>query len=257
MISKAHLLVLLIAVPFVLSLTPMGWTQPARLSPSCSNTTLLGNYGFLVSGTSVGNPIAIVGQIVADGNGGLTGMETVSDNGAIVNTAPVTGIYKISSKCAGTATITPQGGTAANYNLAAISGGKVQLVRADSGTVQSGVLQAQGVAACSGSIIKGTYGIQQTGNLIGQGPLVFGGQIVLHASGVLSGTRWGSVNGSISSGDVISGAYKIDKRCFGAAVLGINNDSPTHYNLVVVDGGHGVLFLQVDEGTVASGSWQR
>ena len=151
----------------------------------------------------------------------------MSDNGAIVNTAPVTGIYKISSKCAGTATITPQGGTAANYNLAAISGGKVQLVRADSGTVQSGVLQAQGVAACSGSIIKGTYGIQQTGNLIGQGPLVFGGQIVLHASGVLSGTRWGSVNGSISSGDVISGAYKIDKVPTGPVKIAVETAKDT------------------------------
>lgn len=253
MISKIHLCVLLIAASFILGAA--GWAQPARLAASCSNATLQGNYGFLVSGTNAGNPIAIVGQIIADGNGGLTGMETVSNNGDLVDTTLVTGTYKIGSKCAGTATITPQGGTAANYQLAAIAGGKVQLVSADNGTVQSGFLQSQGTGACSLSGVKGVYGIQQTGDVVGQGPLVFGGQIVLHANGTLAGIRWGSVNGTISSGDVISGGYKIDQRCFGAAVIAINQGLPTHYNLVVVNGG--LLFLQIDQGIVTSGSWER
>ncbi len=237
----------------------MPWPGLIPFAPplTCSNATLQGNYGFLVTGTSAGNPIAILGQITADGNGGLTGMETVNDNGAITDTAPVTGTYKIGSKCVGTATITSQGGTAASYNLAAVSSSKVQLVGADSGTVQSGLLEAQGIGTCSLSAIKGTYGIQQTGDLVGQGPLVFGGRIVLHANGVLSGTRWGSINGTISFGDVISGAYKIDKRCFGGAVVSINDGSPTHYNLVVVNAGNGMLFLQIDQGTVTSGSWER
>jgi hypothetical protein len=116
MISKVLVRVGLIAGPFVLS--AVAWTHPVRPALTCSNATLQGNYGFLVTGTSAGNPIAILGQITADGNGGLTGMETVNDNGAITDTAPVTGTYKIGSKCVGTATITSQGGTAASYNLA-------------------------------------------------------------------------------------------------------------------------------------------
>lgn len=255
MISKVFVRVALIAVSFMLS--AVAWTQPVRPTLNCSNATLQGNYGFLVTGTSAGNPIAILGQIAADGNGGITGMETVSNNGAITDMAVVTGTYRIGSKCVGTATIMPQGGPAANYNLAAVSSSKVQLVGADSGTVQSGRLEAQGIGTCSLSVVKGTYGIQQTGDLVGQGPLVFGGRIVVHGNGVLAGTRWGSVNGTISSGDVISGAYKIDKRCFGAAVIGINHGSPTHYNLVVINAGDEMLFLQVDQGTVTSGSWER
>jgi hypothetical protein len=253
MISKMHLPALLIA-GFVFS--SVGWAQPVRPVPSCSNASLRGNYGFLVTGTSAGNPMAIVGQIIADGNGGLTGTETVSDNGVTFDTTPVTGTYSIGSKCAGTAAITPKGGTAANYNLTVLPGRKVQLVGADSGTVQSGLLQAQ-VGSCSLTGVSGAYGIQQTGEVVGQGPLVFGGEIVLHANGLLSGIRWGSVNGVLSFGDVISGAYKVDKTCYGGAVVSINNGALTFYNLQVVRGEHAVLFLPTDPGTVASGSWER
>jgi hypothetical protein len=95
MISKVLVRAGLIAGPFVLS--AVAWTHPVRPALTCSNATLQGNYGFLVTGTSAGNPIAILGQITADGIGGLTGMETVNDNGAITDTAPVTGTYKIGS----------------------------------------------------------------------------------------------------------------------------------------------------------------
>jgi hypothetical protein len=173
MISKVAVRVGLIAGPFVLS--AVAWTDPVRPALTCSNATLQGNYGFLVTGTSAGNPIAILGQITADGNGGLTGMETVNDNGAVTDTAPVTGTYKIGSKCVGTATITSQGGTAASYNLAAVSSSKVQLVGADSGTVQSGLLEAQGIGTCSLSGLRNSqhvlrsrqeesYVLQDSGN---------------------------------------------------------------------------------------------
>ncbi|MBZ5571410.1 MAG: hypothetical protein LAO09_05980 [Acidobacteriia bacterium] len=253
MISKTHLPVLLIAASL---LSAVGWAQPARLAPSCSNATLQGAYGFLITGTNTGNPIAIVGQILADGKGGLTGTETVSDNGGTFETTPVTGTYSIGSKCAGTAAITPKGGTAANYNLTVLPGKKVQLVSADSGTVQSGLLQAQG-GSCSLTGVSGAYGIQQTGEVVGQGPLVFGGEIVLHANGLISGIRWGSVNGVISSGESISGAYKVDKTCYGGAMVSISNGALTFYNLQVVRGEHAVLFLPTEPGTVASGSWER
>lgn len=252
MIPKVHLHALLLAAASVLSAT--AWAQAVRPAPSCSNSTLQGNYGLLVSGTIAGNPIAILGQIVADGHGGLTGMETVSDNGVTLETAEVTGTYRIVPKCAGTATITPKGGTAANYNLTILAGGKVQLVRTDSATVQSGFLQVQGTDPCSYSGVGATYGIRQTGGVVGQGPLVYGGEILLRANGLLSGVRWGSVNGVISS-DMISGAYKVDKRCFGGAVLSINQGPQTFYNLVVVR--DGVLFLASEPGIVASGAWER
>jgi len=231
-------------------------TQPLY-ADVCSNATLQGNYGLLVTGTAAGSPIAIMGQIKADGNGALTGFETISADGNVFDTVNLTGTYTIGSGCAGTATITPQGGAAANYNLAVASSAKVQLVGSDSGTVQSGFLKAQGTAACSPAGVKGTYGIAQSGDVVGQGPLAFGGQIRIRANGLLSGIRWGSDNGIITSGDAISGVYKIGNTCFGAGEISVNGARSVFYNLVVVDGGNTILFLQTDPGTVASGVWER
>jgi hypothetical protein len=223
---------------------------------NCTNATLQGNYGFLVTGTTAGNPIAIGGQISADGNGVIAGMETVSNNGAITDSAAVTGTYKIGSNCAGTATITQQGGVTANYNLV-VAGGKVQLLGADVGTVESGFALPQGIDTCSLSKVKGKYDLLENGVVVGHGPLAFGGQVTLRGNGTVTGTLTGSTNGTISSGDVLSGAYKIGSRCFGAAVLAVNQGGPTHFNLVVVNGGHEVIFIQADQNTVVSGSLER
>jgi hypothetical protein len=234
---------------------------PALVHPlyavRCTNASWQGNYGFLVTGTAIDGPIAIVGQITADGNGNITGLETVSENGSIFDTLTVTGAYKISSKCSGTATITPQGGTTANYNLAVLPSAKVHIVGADNGTVQSGFALPQGISSCSSSGVKGNYSLAENGTFVGQGPTAYGGLLNIQGNGTLTGTRWGSVNGTISSGDAVSGVYKIDKRCFGGAVLSINHGSPTHFNLVVVNGEHMVLFVQTDAGTVLSGSWEQ
>lgn len=231
--------------------------QPVFGAEHCSNASLQGNYGYLVSGTAGGNPVTIMGQISADGNGGFTGYQSASRNGAIEDLLTVTGSYKISSKCSGSATLIPQGGASSTYNLTVLSTGKVQLVAADSGTVQSGFALPQGVDSCSTAKTKGVFSLTENGAIVGQGPASFGGQWTLRGNGTIVGTRWGSVDGSISSGDAISGAFKISRICQGGAVIGVNQESPIHLNLVVVNGEHEVLFLQTDAGTVLSGTLEQ
>jgi len=235
----------------------IAFVGPLSAAQHCSNASLLGTYGFLVTGTAADGPVAIMGPITADGNGNISGFETISDNGVIGDSLGVTGTYKISSNCSGTATIAAEGGITAHYNLAVAPGGKVQMVATDSGTVESGFALPQGINSCSSSVFKGTYNIAENGSLVGQGVATFGGQMTLKANGLLSGTRWGSVNGTISSGDTISGAFKIGKTCFGAAVVSINQEPQNYLNLVVVNGGHTLLFVQGDSGTVLSGSLER
>jgi hypothetical protein len=231
--------------------------QPAFGAQHCSNASLQGNYGYLVSGTASGNPVTIMGQISADGNGGITGYQSASYNGSIQDSLALTGSYKISSKCSGSATLAPQGGTMATYNLTVLSTGKLQLVAADSGTVQSGFALPQGVDSCSTGKTKGVFSLTENGAVIGQGAASFGGQWTLRGNGTIVGTRWGSVDGTISSGDAISGAFKIIKICQGGAVIGVNQESPIHLNLVVVNSEHEVLFLQTDAGTVLSGTLEQ
>jgi hypothetical protein len=230
---------------------------PAYGAQRCSNASLQGNYGYLVSGTAGGNPVTIMGQMSADGNGAITGYQSASRNGVIEDVLTLAGSYKISSKCSGSATLAPQGGTTATYNLTVLTSGKVQLVAADSGTVQSGFALPQGVDSCSTGKTKGVFSLTENGTIVGQGAASFGGQLTLRGNGTLVGTRWGSLNGTISSGDAISGIFKIVKICQGGAVVGVNQQSPIHLNLVVVDGEHEVLFMQTDAGTVLSGTLEQ
>ncbi len=233
------------------------WVQPMQAA-ACSNASLTGNYGFAINGTANGNPITAVGQFATNGNGTLDGIETISDNGALGNRLEVLGTYAIKTNCTGTLTIQAQGRSKQNFNVTVIAGSKqIKMVQIDDGTTNLGTAQAQVSKSCSLAGVKGVYGLQGGGTEIGVGPLALGGQIDLRGDGTLSGTQIASVNGSISTKQKISGAYKVGRGCQGAAVLEVGNQGPIHLNLVVVNGERGILFVQADANTLVSGSLER
>lgn len=241
---------------FVLALGSATWAQPVRPA-TCSNATLNGNIGFVITGTDASGPTATGGQVTADGKGGFTGLETISENGTVTAEAPLTGTYTVRANCTGKATVTPKGGSASHFNFTIVSDQTAaQLDVTDSGTVESGFAQAQGSATCTTKGLQGTYGLQTNGTLIDLGSLVFGGQVKLH-QGVISGTVSGSLGGSIFTGEKIDGVYKVGKNCFGKAVVSVNQEPALHLDLVVVNGGSEIIFVASDTDTVVTGSLQR
>jgi hypothetical protein len=72
-------------------------------------------------------PEAVIGQIVLDGKGHISGTETFSLNNNI-STVSVTGTYTQNSDCIGTAQITPVGSAATNFYTVAVNGGKELLL---------------------------------------------------------------------------------------------------------------------------------
>jgi hypothetical protein len=234
------------------------WAQPALPAGSCSNASLTGKYGFVINGTTGGSPITTVGQISTDGNGTIAGFETTSLNGVITSNVSLLGTYQINSRCTGTATITPAGGSPLNFRLAIVAGGKqIQLIETDSGTTESGSAYAQGTKNCSTAGVKGIYGLQAGGTEIGSGPVALGGQIDLHGGGTLKGSATESVDGTIVTGVKIEGGFKIGKQCFGAAVVKVGQQSPVHLSLIVVNHEKGVLFIQEDANSLLSGFLQQ
>jgi hypothetical protein len=224
---------------------------------NCSIQSLTGFYGFVVSGTRNGSPIAIVGQIATNGTGSLSGLETVSENGTILDSLAVLGKYNINSNCTGTMTIQGAGLSPQNFDVTLISGGKaISMVETDPGTTEAGTAEAEGPTACSSSRISGAYAIQATGVETATGPLALSGQINFHGDGTLDGTETTSINGVITSG-TISGGYKIGNRCFGAASISVGNHNFIHLDLFVVNGGKGIDFIQADFHTMVSGSMQQ
>jgi hypothetical protein len=238
-------------------LGPLLWAQPLRPA-ACSNGSLTGRYGFAINGTANGHPITAVGQIATDGNGTIAGNETISENGTVGNLLEVLGTYAIKSNCTGTMTIQAAGHSKQNFSVTVISDGQqIDMVQTDSGTTELGTAQAQGSASCSLAGAKGIYGLQGAGTEIGVGPLVLGGQVTLRGDGTLTGTETVSINGTVASKQKISGAFKVIRICQGAAVIQVGNQGPIDLNLVVVNGGHGILFIQGDSNTLVSGSLRK
>lgn len=95
----------------------------------------------LLTNPSSGTPGAMVGQMTLNGKGDLSGAQTFSMDGSI-STESITGTYTESANCAGTAQMTPSGGSAMNFNTVVVDSGKQLLLlqtdinSSDGGTAQ-------------------------------------------------------------------------------------------------------------------------
>jgi hypothetical protein len=239
---KSQLFVAILVVGLVLSALP---------SRACSDTTIQGSWGFLLTGANGTKLTAIVGQITADGKGGLTGSETISLNGVISSNVALTGTYSIKTACTGTATITPSGFPAAKYNLTVVSTGtQIEMVGTSTGTIESGYALARGVSTCTDAAIKGTFGFQGGGFNSALVPRAFAGQVKLDGAGHLTGTETASAGGTIVSGS-ISGTYSVNADCTGS-VSGSFKTTKFTDNFVIVNGDKSALEISTESGDIST-----
>jgi hypothetical protein len=227
-------------------------TVAVRPADACTNASLQGGYGFLITGVnSSGTLVAIIGQITSDGNGNLTGSETISNNGGISSHIPVAGSYSIKTNCTGTAMITPSGLSTSRYSLSVVSTGKqIEMVDSDNGTTESGYALAQGVSACNATTIKGVFGYQAIGFTSSGVPIAFSGQAKLDGISTLTATQVESIGGAVVSGPV-SGTYVVNSDCTGSHSV-VFNGGQAHANWVIVSGGKTTLQVQTDAGVIVT-----
>jgi len=120
-------------------------------SPTCTNATVQGSFGFETTGVFLaGAPatrwVAFIGELKLrvnpSGEGVISGDMAGSEGDTTLTFAPVTGTYSVNSDCTGTATITPKGQSALNFSFVVVDCGKQMLaVETDADTVVSGALQ--------------------------------------------------------------------------------------------------------------------
>ena len=227
-----------------------GLVMSARPSSACSNTTIQGSWGFLLTGANT-KLTAVVGQITADGKGGLTGSETISSNGVISSNVALTGTYSITTTCTGTATITPTGFPAAKYNLTVVSSGKqIEMVETSAGTTEFGYAVARGTSACTDAAIKGTFGFQGGGFNSALVPKAFAGQVKLDGLGNLTGTETASEGGTVVSGP-ITGTYLVNSDCTGSVSVSFKTKKFTS-NFVIVNGDKSALEISTESGDITT-----
>src|ERR1041384_7707022 len=72
--------------------------QTIQHERACSNKTLKGSYGFYRSGITSTGPL--VGGIFSfDGNGTVSGSQSISRNGVFTFDAPILGPYEVAADC--------------------------------------------------------------------------------------------------------------------------------------------------------------
>jgi hypothetical protein len=96
----------------------------AHAAVTCSNASLSGAYMMSVTGAyaTVANgaltqQFSAVGQVTADGLGGLIGVVSMSSNGQINRAVPITGTYTAASDCTGTAKLNFTGGGGLPFDI--------------------------------------------------------------------------------------------------------------------------------------------
>ena len=124
--------------------------QPvAREQSGCSVATLKGTYGFAVNGFfyySEGSQgvYSSAGTAVADGNGAISGTDTVNLDGRPTRGRQYSGTYTINNDCSGSMNLKDsKGNVIANMDLVVTNGGKnMMLVDYDTDTIFNGTAAA-------------------------------------------------------------------------------------------------------------------
>ena len=70
-----------------------------RRERACSVKTLNGSYGFYRNGTTSTGPLAALGILFFDGNGSVSGSQSISRNGVFTFDAPISGLYEVAADC--------------------------------------------------------------------------------------------------------------------------------------------------------------
>ena len=84
----------------------------------CSNASLKGTYGASCEGTIVGvGPVAVVSVLTADGDGNISGVETLSVNGVITTGVTLTGTYTLNADCTGSIVTTAPDGSVTDHDF--------------------------------------------------------------------------------------------------------------------------------------------
>ncbi|MHB8217841.1 MAG: hypothetical protein ACYDDS_17350 [Candidatus Sulfotelmatobacter sp.] len=110
---------------------------------TCTNLAVKRSYSFEGTGIVIGTgQVALAGRLSLNGTGSITGTETLSLNGVISSSLPVTGTYQINADCTGTATITPSGFSPTHLSLVVVNADKeIMAIETDSNTIVTGTFQ--------------------------------------------------------------------------------------------------------------------
>ena len=119
-----------------------------------------------------------------------------------------------------------------------------------------GMPRVQATSQCNNETIEGTYGGAATGFFITGSQIVHlavAGTATFDGRGNISGATTESIDGTIQQGGTFEGTYTVQANCTGStSFTGHHPGYDDHHNfdLVIVNGGKGMVFIETDSGVV-------
>ena len=231
--------------------TPVAATFTITVSAGTNSNSLLnGQYSFLFKGFDDNGAVALVGSLLADGTGKITGgsidsaRAPTSTSIGIVTGQSLTGSYSMGTDGRGTmeliATNSLNVTLTTDYNLVLDSEGNVHFFENNSSTSDNDVVHTHGEgimkpansSSLGASSFNGNYAFVFTGPDLAKSPTALGG--VIHADGLGSitpGTGDYNEAGTFSSAISLSGSFTFDTGTRGGASLTFELPGKSAYTL--------------------------
>jgi hypothetical protein len=222
----------------------------------CDPAKFQGAYGFQLSGqttiSGTAKPVASIGRLEFDGQGGVTGEASVNFAGYYLGN-PVTGKYQVQADCTLTWSLQDDSGNWQHFRgkltpdlLAA------RFQQTGEGAAHNGTMQKVG-PNCSTSALSPSYTFSISGSAIPMNP----GDVPPHRI-TATGTAKTDSSGTITldvGGNAGSGTVDIDSNCIATVTLNLPSGEALALRGVLVDGGKRILAMETDPGTAVTATF--
>lgn len=218
----------------------------------CNPSKFAGAYGFQISGqTSISGdirPVASIGRLEFDGQGGVSGVSSVGFAGYYLRN-PVTGKYEVSADCTVTWSLQDTSGAWQHFTgklTPDLLGARFE--QTDEGASHSGVLQKTS-SNCSLKALAPTYSFKMTGNAIAMMPGDVPHRVEAH--GTVQPGQGGNLLVNAAGGQG-TGTISIDSDCIATISLNFPSGITADLRGVLVEGGKRIIAIQTDPGTTVT-----
>ena len=214
-----------------------------------------GAYVFSLFGDSAGSPLGIIGRLIADGAGNLTGGEVVNAGGTLTDTAAINGTYMIGAGGRGLATVTSALATQ-HFAFYIASASTIQFIDIDpptaSGRAAGTAYQQANTGFSNASLGSSAFFI--SGTFINGGVLTVAGRFDTNGAGSLTGVV--DVNPAQSNVS-INNTYFVNPDGSGRFGLTSIGAASTGFNLWMISDNQAVILqrptIPANSGTVSTG----
>ncbi len=228
-------------------------TAKRRQVATFSNSSLAGDYAFMISGITPAAYIATAGRLTADGSGHLTsGVLDQNDNITVSANTSFTGSSSVSSNGRGTATLST-GTTPLAFYM--VSPSEAFVISEDPNAVASGTMLAQTGGPFDSNPPSGSFGFLLYTSTFdtdqaGQATLLGG-----RAGGDLTGTEDINDNRILTSDATLSGTYSVSSN--GRAAASVTSPLGSANLAFYVVSGSRLLVVSDDALEVTSGNFEK